>query len=725
MRSLNSTIELETGHAYPLGAHWDGSGVNFALLAPHASQVWLCLFDASGEHETMRLALPGQQHGVWFGYLAQAAPDLLYGYRVAGRWAPESGQWFNPNKVLLDPYAREVVGHYTGQIEHNGYAADNPQQPCPLDNAASALKGRVIDPHYDWAADKPPRIAPEHTVLYECHVKGFTQRWRSLAASVTSTTSADASPFDAACAPGFDPGFDPALCGTYAALTQPSVLDYLQQLGITSVSLLPVHAHADEARLCRLGLANYWGYNSIGFFAPEPSYWSGRAGTSPTSELRDAVKALHARGLEVILDVVYNHSAEGDETGPTLSFRGIDNALYYQLHSETEADGSPTRHYQNHTGCGNTLNLNQPEVLQWVLDSLRYWVSEFHIDGFRFDLAPVLGRTQHGFERGAPLLAAIMQDPLLCQVKLIAEPWDIGPHGYQLGQFPTGWMEWNDQFRDTLRAFWLHQWPTLGEFARRFAASSDIFQQRQRLPTASVNFICAHDGFTLADLVSYNHKHNLANGENNRDGHGHNHSWNGGVEGPSSDPDIVQLRARLQRALLASLLFSQGTPMLLAGDEIGHSQGGNNNAYCQDNATTWLNWADINQGLHAYVTRLLALRRRYPALRCPHWFRASTPDGPNQVDWYHPNGTPMRAVDWEGKTSYCIAIYLHDLPGGEDCLLLCNAEAQAVKFTLPQGEWQVQLDSAQEHLSQRPDTRCASSLVAARSLMLMTLTQIK
>ncbi len=711
MRTLNpslnafsaSTLALEAGQPGPAGAHWDGRGVNFTLLAPHASLVYLCLFDANGQQETARIALPNQQDGVWFGYLPGAAPGLIYGYRVHGQWAPESGHYCNPNKVVLDPCAREIVGKYRGQSELYGYASADPQQPCPLDNALHALKGRVIDPAYDWQDDKPPRIAPEQTVLYECHVKGFTKLWPD------STDSAD---------------FDPALHGTYAAFTQAAVLDYLQQLGITSVSWLPIHAHADEARLCQLGLSNYWGYNSIGFFAPEPSYWSGRPGTSPSSEVRDAVKALHARKIEVILDVVYNHSAEGDETGPSLCFRGIDNALYYQMQADPVQTGEhhqPIQRYQNHTGCGNTLNLNQPQVLQWVLDSLRYWVTEFHIDGFRFDLAPVLGRTQHGFERSAPLLTAIMQDPLLSQVKLIAEPWDIGPHGYQLGQFPLGWMEWNDQFRDTMRAFWLHQWPTLGEFARRFAASSDIFQQRRRLPAASVNFICAHDGFTLADLVAYNHKHNLANGEHNRDGHGHNHSWNGGVEGPSNAPNIVQLRGKLQRALLATLIFAQGTPMLLAGDEIGHSQGGNNNAYCQDNATTWLNWQAAQPGLRDYVARLLALRQRYPALRRAHWFRASTADGPNDVDWYHPNGLTMQAADWEGKNSFCLCIYLHDPQAGEHCLLLCNAEAQSVKFTLPAGQWQIQLNSAQEETEHQRNTNNIiqeTTIVAARSLVL-------
>ncbi|MEN9865100.1 MAG: glycogen debranching protein GlgX [Pseudomonadota bacterium] len=676
-----------------LGAHWDGNGVSFALLAPNASQVWLCLFEHADQAETRRLPLLRQPDGVWRGYLPAAAPGLLYGYRVAGTWAPQHGQWFNPNKLLLDPYAREVVGHCHGQPEFSANRPGDLTQPCPLDNAAIALKARVVNPAYDWQGDVAPRIPVADTVIYECHVKGFTRLW---------------------------PDMPPGLCGSYAALAQTPVLDYLQQLGITSLCLLPVHPHADEVRLHQLGLSNYWGYNTVAFFALEASYASRRPDSNAALELRDAIKALHARGIEVLLDVVYNHSAEGNTDGPTLCWRGIDNTLYYQLRPDVISGAAQasdiSAQYLNYTGCGNTFNLNQPQVMQMVLDSLRYWVSEFHVDGFRFDLAPVLGRDASGFRPDAPLLQAIAQDPLLSQVKLIAEPWDIGPGGYQLGQFPDGWLEWNDQYRDTMRAFWLHQWPTLGQFARRFAASSDLFQHDQRQPTASINFICAHDGFTLADALCYNHKHNAANGEHNRDGHNHNHSWNGGVEGPCADPALTQLRQRLQRALLATLLFSQGTPMLLAGDEIGHSQGGNNNAYCQDNATTWLNWAQADQPLHHWVQRLLAIRRRYCALRKPHWYNS------NDVNWRHPNGQPMQPSDWDSQDNYSIAIHLHDLPTGEDCLLLCNAEARDIEFLMPDGHWNILLDSGLAASSTTVPEPAATApgrlIVAGRSLLL-------
>ena len=658
---------LQPGRAWPLGAHWDGQGVNFALLAPQASQVTLCLFAADAATETARLPLPAFEHGVWFGYLPGAQPGLLYGYRVLGPYAPHLGQRFNPAKVLLDPYAREVAGEYRGQNEFFDYAAHDHSLPCQLDNGAMALKGRVIDPYYDWQGDARPQIPASDTVLYECHLKGFTRLWPNLADN---------------------------LRGSYAALAEPAVLDYLQQLGITSLSLLPVHAHADEARLHQLGLCNYWGYNTVGFFAPEAKYWSGRTGTSPTSEFKDAVRALHQRGIEVILDVVYNHSAEGDESGPTFSLRGIANQMVY--HADPQDPGQ----YRNWSGCGNSLNLSEPRVMQLVLDSLRYWAAECHVDGFRFDLAPLLGRDANGFSRNAAFFAALLQDPLLAQVKLIAEPWDPGPQGYQLGQFPAGWLEWNDQYRDTMRAFWLHQWPTRGEFARRFAASSDLFQQRQRSPAASVNFISAHDGFTLADLVSYNHKHNLANAEDNRDGHNHNHSWNCGVEGASADPGICALRAQLQRALLATLIFSQGTLMLLAGDEMGHSQGGNNNAYCQDNSTTWLNHAQGDRVLQNYVTRLLALRRRYRMLRHGQWYADGNHGAPD-VEWFNPHGQAMQQADWDSKDSYCLGIVLRDhSPAREDCLLLCNAEAQQIRFILPAGKWCVLLNSAEPDAAQ-------------------------
>ena len=668
---MTAARTLRAGAPYPLGARWDGGGVNFALVAPHAHGVDLCLFDAEGRRELARLPLPACEDGVWHGYLAGAAPGQVYGYRVAGPYAPQQGHRFNPNKVLLDPYARAVVGHYLAQP---GFQGDADGQPDAVDNAAIALKAQVVHEAYDWGSDAPPRVAPRDTLLYEVHVKGFTR---------------------------LHPDLPEALRGSYAGLAQPAVLDYLQQLGVTTLSLLPVHARADEMRLQQLGLSNYWGYSSIGFFAPERRYWSGRPGSTPIGEFRDMVKALHGRGIEVVLDVVYNHTAETDELGPTLAFRGIDNALYYHLRPDNPAT------YENWTGCGNCLNLSEPRVLQLVMDSLRYWVEEMHVDGFRFDLAPALARDARGFSGSAAFLAALRQDPVLARVKLIAEPWDIGPGGYQLGQFPDGWLEWNDKYRDTMRAFWLRQGEpegALGEFARRFAGSSDVFQHGTRLPAASVNFISAHDGFTLRDLVSYDRKHNAANGEDNRDGHQHNLSWNGGVEGATGDPDVLELRARLQRALMATLFFSQGTPMLLAGDDSSHSQGGNNNAYCQDNAVCWLDWPHADAALAAFTGRLTALRRRYRALRRANWYSGGAQaDGQPDIAWLKPDGTPMDDAAWHGGAP-CIGMCLRaqEQDGARadadvddaSCLLLVNAQAHAVAFALPAGAWRLLMNTA-------------------------------
>ncbi|MDK2126578.1 glycogen debranching protein GlgX [Parachitinimonas caeni] len=649
---------LETGRPYPLGATLDSQGANFALFSDHATAVELCLFDASGQQELARLPLPAHSNGIWYGFLPGATSGLVYGYRVYGPWAPALGHRFNPAKLLLDPYAREIVGQFAAERESFGGLEHDADQPDPRDNARVALKARLVADTYDWGDDAAPRIPLADTVIYEAHVRGLSQ---------------------------LHPALPEPFRGTYAALTKPALLDHLSRLGITSLSLLPIHQHADEPRLTAMGLHNYWGYNTIGFFAVEPTYGSGQQPAA--DEFRDMVKALHARGIEVLLDVVYNHTAEADECGPMLSFKGIDNASYYHLDPTNKA------RYLNHTGCGNSLNLAHPRVLQLVLDSLRFWVTEMHIDGFRFDLAPELARNPDFYDATAPFFAALQQDPVLSQVKLIAEPWDIGPEGYRLGQFPAGWSEWNDQFRDTLRAFWLHQWPSRGEFARRFAASSDIFQQRGRLPTASINYLTAHDGFTLADLVAYNHKHNHANGEDNRDGHNHNHSWNCGVEGPTDDATVLALRGKLKRALLASLLMAQGTPMLLAGDEIGHSQGGNNNAYCQDNPTTWLDWAQADADLLAYVQRLLALRRDWPTLRHAIWYSGPS-DNRDEADllWLNEAGNLMTTDEWQRKDRFCLGIRLRGM-ASPPCLILINAEAQPVTFSLPAGSWQVLLAS--------------------------------
>ncbi|TQK03543.1 glycogen debranching protein GlgX [Herbaspirillum sp. SJZ107] len=684
---------LHAGRPYPLGAHTDGDGVNFALVAPHAASVELCLFDPEGKQELARLRMPACEDGVWHGYLEGAATGQVYGYRVAGPYAPQQGQRFNPNKVLLDPYARAVVGEYLAQPGFDGHAAGAADQPDPADNAAIALKAQVIDDAYDWGGDQPPRVPAADTILYEVHVKGYTR---------------------------LHPDVPEALRGTYAGLAQPAVLDTLQRLGVTTLSLLPAHARADEMRLQKMGLSNYWGYSSIGFFAPERRYWSGQPGSTPISEFRDMVKAVHGRGIEVVLDVVYNHTAETDEFGPTLSFRGIDNQLYYHLRKDNPAL------YENWTGCGNCLNLAEPRVLQLVMDSLRYWVEAMHVDGFRFDLAPVLARSADGFSGAATFLAALRQDPVLARVKLIAEPWDIGPGGYRLGQFPPGWFEWNDKYRDTMRAFWLQSHEpagALGEFARRFAGSSDVFHHDGRQPTASVNFITAHDGFTLRDLVSYNDKHNEANGEQNRDGHAHNLSWNCGVEGATDDRAVLQLRARLQRALLATLFFSQGTPMLLAGDDIGHSQQGNNNAYCQDNAVCWLDWRRADDALAGFVGALTGLRRRYRALRRADWYTGAVgADGHADIAWLKPDGAVMDDAAWNGG-SHCIGIRMCAPADGQDadetCLLLVNAQAQPADFTLPPGTWRALTNSAFPELP--PHDADGTVEVPAHAVLLLAL----
>jgi len=667
---------LNPGTPFPLGATPSHQGVNFAIAAPTAEAVELCIFDGTGNSEQQRLKLPERTDGIWHGHLPSGKPGLVYGYRVHGPWSPHEGQRFNPAKLLLDPYAREIVGSYDGSDIFLGHDPANPAQRDARDNAAVALKARVAQPAGPAAASGHARIPAGERVLCELHVKGQTR---------------------------LHPAVPAALRGTYAGLAEPAVLDHLQRLGVTTLSLMPVQHRADEQRLLRMGLSNYWGYTTIGWFAPEARYWSGRAGTTPASEFRAMADAIHARGMELVIDVVYNHSAETDELGPTLSLRGIDNALYYHLRPDDRAL------YENWAGTGNCLNLGEPRVLQLVMDSLRFWACEMGVDGFRFDLAPVLGRdAQRGFDPRAPFFAAIAQDPVLSRTLLIAEPWDIGPGGYRLGEFPPGWLEWNDRYRDTQRGFWLRQAHDdragLGDFAHRFTASSTQFAHRGRAPAASVNFVTAHDGFTLRDLVSYNERHNLANGEGNRDGHGHNMSNNCGVEGPSNDPAVLALRSRLQRALLATLMLSQGTPMLLAGDELGHSQQGNNNAYCQDNETTWLAWigtsapdSDVAR-TSAFVARLAALRREAPALRSTRWWPPETPQGmPPGIRWLRPDGEPMTASDW--RTGTALAILFGDGAGAGDggsWLVLVNAGPQAVPFRLPAGAWRLRLSTDPE-----------------------------
>jgi glycogen debranching enzyme GlgX len=661
------------GRPGPLGACPDGGGVSFTVASDHAHTLHVCLFDPAGRRELAQLPLFGPVDGLWHGHLSGGAPGLVYGLRADGPWDPARGQRFNPHKLLLDPYAREVVGRFDWRDAHAGALADDPLRRDERDNAAVALKARVVSDDFDWGDDAPPHIAPQDTVLYELHVRGFSRRQAALPLH---------------------------LRGSYAGLAHPASIDHLQALGVTSVQLMPVHFALDERRLSQQGLRNYWAYNTLAFFCPDPRLASGHNGLSVRDEFRTMVRALHQAGIEVILDVVFNHSAETDEHGPTIGLRGLDNASYYRLRDDAPAL------YDNFSGCGNTLDIRRPQVLRLVMDCLRYWVQEMHVDGFRFDLASVLGRTKHGFEPDAPFFMALAQDPVLAGVKTIAEPWDLGPDGYQLGRFPRGWMEWNDQFRDTLRRFWLggDTSPSGGEhtraglrglLARRLCGSDDLFRAQHRLPAASVNYVVAHDGFTLRDLVSYNQRHNLANGENNQDGHADNLSWNCGVEGPSDDAGVQSLRDRLQRALLACTVLAQGTPMLAAGAEIGHDQGGNNNAYNQDNPTSWIDWSDPDAELLAFTTHLLAVRRTLLPLG-PDWYADSnTSAQESNLGWLRPDGAAMQDADWanDDRTLACLI----RRPGRSPVplLLLINASGHAVDFQLPAGSWQAVLDTAQ------------------------------
>jgi len=686
MDRLNPTpLVLEAGQPWPLGAHWDGNGLNIAVHSSSAQGIALCLFDASGRQETHRTALPGHTQDIWHGYLRAepgsplGRPGQLYGLRAHGPWRPDRGHRFNHAKLLLDPYARQIVGQFDWGPEHFGHDGDHPLQPDPRDNAATALKARVVHDSFDWGDDRPPRTPLADTVLCELHVKGCT---------------------------ALHPGVPAALRGTYAGLAQPAVLRHLQDLGITAVSLLPVHQWLDEQRLVAMGLRNHWGYNTLGFFCPAP-----RLAADPAharTEFRQMVRALHAAGIEVLLDVVFNHTAESDALGPTLCWRGLDNAGSYRLPSDDRAG------YDNYSGCGNTVDMRQGAMLRLVLDSLRFWVTEMHVDGFRFDLAPVLGRggvgNGGGFEREGPFFQAVAQDPVLAPLlaagKLIAEPWDLGPGGYQAGNFPRGWLEWNDSFRDTVRAFWLGGSVTRGQFAQALAGSAQRLQAARRGPGESVNYVVSHDGFTLRDLVSFDFRHNDANGEHNRDGHSHNLSWNCGIEGETDDPEVLRLRGRLQRALLATLLLSQGTPMLAAGDEIGHSQQGNNNPYCQDNAITWIDWARADDGLRRFTARVLALRRQWLPLR-PTWYTGlADARGLHDLSWLRRNGGALNDWDWTQSASRVLGAFI-GAPGrgNQPLLLLFNAEPADTGFQLPTGHWQTLLDTADA----QPDAQAGGS----------------
>jgi glycogen operon protein len=645
---------VDDGTPLPLGATWDGKGVNFAIFSAHATAVELCLFEPSGRREIARISLPQRTDQIWHGHIEGILPGQLYGYRAHGPYEPRHGHRFNPNKLLIDPYARLLQGRIRWHDALFGYRPGAHRGDLTLDRRDSAPmmpKCVVEDPAYHWGADRPPQTPWIDTAIYEAHVKGLTE---------------------------LHPEVPPQMRGAFAALGHPAIIDHLVKLGITAVELLPIHAFSDDRFLVEKGLRNYWGYSTLAYFAPEPRY----LGEAGVIGFRSAIRALHDAGIEVILDVVYNHTSEGNHLGPTLSWRGIDNASYYKLSPENP------RFYWDSTGTGNTLDLDHPRVLQMVLDSLRHWVENYHIDGFRFDLASTLAREPYGFSERAGFLRAVAQDPVLSRVKLIAEPWDLHEGGYRVGGFPPGWSEWNDQFRDTVRAFWRGDPNQLPKLAQVMTGSREIFEPSGRHPWASVNFVCAHDGFTLEDLVSYNERHNEANGENNQDGHGHNLSWNCGVEGPSDDPEVKALRARMKRNFLATLFFSQGVPMLLMGDELSRTQRGNNNAYAQDNEISWLDWESgftKDPDLLAFTQVLSALRKRYHAFRRRAFLTGATVplNGLKDVYWLAPEGREMTHDDWGDGLRRTFGMQLgNDAADSERFLLLFNAAPDMVEFRL-------------------------------------------
>jgi len=674
-----SSSAVWPGHPYPLGASWDGEGVNFALFSEHAEKVELCLFDSRGRRETECIPMQWQTDQVWHCYLPEARPGQLYGFRVYGPYDPLNGHRFNPNKLLLDPYARDIVGPLRWNDALFGYTIGHKGEDLRMDprNSAHGVpKSRVVDTAFTWGDDHPLRTAWHDTVIYELHVKGFTIQ---------------------------HPQVPQVHRGTYAGLASEPAIEHLKRLGVTAVELMPVHSFINDRHLAEHGLNNYWGYNTIGYFAPHAAYSS----TGDISEFKTMVKRLHSNGIEVILDVVYNHTAEGNHLGPTLCFRGIDNAAYYRLM------GDNPRYYMDYTGCGNSLNVMHPRVLQLITDSLRYWVLEMHIDGFRFDLAPTLARGEHAVARYAAFLNIVHQDPVLSQVKLIAEPWDLGEDGYQVGNFPVGWTEWNNRYRDTMRAYWKGEGSLIGEMAYRITGSSDLYAQSGRRPYASINFVTCHDGFTLEDLVSYNDKHNSENLEDNWDGESNNLSWNMGHEGPTpKNLNILNARAQQKRNFLTTLLLSQGVPMLLAGDEMGRTQNGNNNAYCQDNETSWLDW-DLgahDKDLLSFVCRLIQLRKKHPVFHRRHFFQGRHIMGANVKDifWLRPDGEEMTRKEWEQHHARCLGLLMHgdaieehDERGRrirDDSFLLClNADSRSVAFRMPRhvgiARWGVEVDT--------------------------------
>jgi isoamylase len=667
------------GQPYPLGATWDGQGVNFALFSENAERVELCLFDPSGSREIERIELREHTDQIWHCYLPYCRLGQLYGYRVYGPYDPSNGHRFNPNKLLLDPYAKATMGSVDWGYPHFGYRPGEGEEYLAFDeqdNAAGVPKCKVVDTAFTWGDDRPPRTPWDETVIYELHVKGFTR---------------------------LHPGIPPELRGTYAGLASAPAIEHLKRLGVTAVELMPVHSFVDDKQLVERGLRNYWGYNSIGFFAPDMRY----SATGSIGEFKTMVKRLHSAGLEVILDVVYNHTAEGNHLGPTLSFRGIDNASYYRLLPDDK------RYYMDFTGTGNTLNMLHPRVLQLIMDSLRYWILEMRVDGFRFDLASALARELYEVDQLSSFFTIIHQDPVISQAKLIAEPWDVGEGGYQVGNFPVGWTEWNGKYRDAVRAYWNGEGGQVGELAYRLTGSSDLYERGGRKPHASINFVTAHDGFTLRDLVSYDEKHNEANGEDNRDGENHNLSHNYGVEGPTDDTEIRRLRTRQRRNFMATLLLSQGVPMILSGDEMGRTQKGNNNAYCQDNEVGWLDWdlSTLDRNFLAFVRRMIRLRKEHPLFRRRRFFqgRQLRGAGVKDITWLTPAGREMTDEEWSSSLASALGLQMsgflegeHDAQGrpeeDDDFLLLFNADQHGVAFTLPsvpeEARWEAFMDTA-------------------------------
>ncbi|BCY13816.1 glycogen debranching protein GlgX [Actinoplanes sp. L3-i22] len=662
-------MQVWPGHRYPLGATYDGTGTNFAIFAEVAEAVELCLFDASGNER--KVLLHEQDAFVWHAYLPGVEPGQRYGYRVYGPYEPHRGLRCNPHKLLLDPYARAIDSDIDWHPSMYAYDFDNPDQMSDLDSAPYMPKGVVVNPYFDWGNDRRPDIPYHHSVIYETHVKGLTQR---------------------------HPDIPRDMRGTYSAIGHPATIEHLKSLGVTAVELMPVHQFVHDNRLHDLGLRNYWGYNTLGFFAPYHGYSSTGTLGQQTQEFRGMVKALHAAGMEVILDVVYNHTAEGNHLGPTLSLKGIDNRTYYRL-----VDDQP-QFYMDYTGTGNSLNVRSPQSLQLIMDSLRYWVTEMHVDGFRFDLASTLAREFYDVDRLSTFFEVVQQDPVVGQVKLIAEPWDVGPGGYQVGNFPPNWTEWNGKYRDIVRDFWRGEPATLAEFASRITGSADLYQDDGRKPFHSINFVTAHDGFTLNDLVSYNDKHNDANGEENRDGESHNRSWNCGIEGPTEDPKVLELRAKQRRNFLATLLLSQGVPMISHGDELGRTQQGNNNAYCQDDEISWIDWENADEQLLDFTRKLTAFRHRHQVFQRRRFFTGlpvtarGGGDPLPDLEWFTPDGRQMAGDDWGNDFGRAVALFVNGEGIRErgqygqrhvdsSFLLFFNAHDAPIEFATPPAEY--------------------------------------